>query len=61
MKNYKEMAKFVIEALDKLGCPPLTVAMAGSKGNLEKSYKLLTENPKITLEEFLKEMKLETE
>ena len=61
MKNYKKMAELVIKTLDEKKCPPITVAMAGTKENLEKSYKLLTENPQITLEQFLEEMGLEME
>ena len=45
--------------LDNLDIHPITVAEAVSDDYLEKSYQLITENPKITKKEFLKAMELE--
>ena len=59
--NSNEITDLVIKRLKELECPPLAKVASITKENKAKSYKLLTENPKITLEEFLKEMNLEAE
>ena len=59
--NSNEMTNLVIKRLTDLKCPPIAKVTAISKGKKEWSYKILTDNPQITLKQFLKEMNLEEE
>ena len=47
-----QKAKKVIEVLDPLNCPVWEIAEYWNIDNLEKSYEIVTEKPKVTLTEF---------
>lgn len=51
----------VMDYLQSLGMDMIKVSRAVGNGNLDKSYQLIMDNPKITKEEFIKEMNLEEE
>lgn len=59
--NSSETTKFVIERLTKLDCPPLAKVESITIQKKAKSYKLLSEDPQITLEEYLEKMEIENE
>ncbi len=59
--NSDKMTDLVIERLTELKCPPIAKVMAISKEKKEKSCKILTENPQITLKQFLEEMGIDYE
>ena len=52
MKNILEIEKY----LEDLGLTWIMIAIALSDSNIERSKKILTENPQITKAEFLKKM-----
>ncbi len=56
--EYK-MGKLVMDYLEGLQTEWTAIGEAIDDRNLVKSYRLITENPKITKEEFLKEMGIE--
>ena len=56
-----EQVEYIIKRLDALSCPPITVVKALSAEKEDLSYKILKENPKITLEEFLEKVGLTAE
>ena len=56
MKTQYEKGILVMDYLQALGMNMLTVGTSINDTNLEKSYQLITENPKITKAEFLKKM-----
>ena len=58
MKTQYEKGILVMDYLQSLGMNMLTVGTAINDTNLEKSYKIIQENPKITKAEFLKMMGL---
>ena len=60
MNQYKK-GILVMDYLQALGMNMLTVGAAIDDANLEKSYQLITENPKITKAEFLKKMEITEE
>ena len=51
--TYKEKYEYIESRLKDLDLPILNITIAISDDNIEKSYKLLKENPKISKEEFL--------
>lgn len=61
MQNQNQMALSMKNYLEKLGISQITITEAVTDENLEKSYQLITENPKITKQEFLKIMEIEEE
>ena len=61
MQNQNQMALSMENYLEKLGISQITITEAVTDENLEKSYQLITENPKITKQEFLKIMEIEEE
>ena len=56
-KNQK--ALLVENFLEKLDLNQITITEAVTDEKLEKSYKLIQQNPKITKKEFLKQMQIE--
>lgn len=59
MTDQYEMGITVMDYLQSLGLNMTTILGAICDGQLEKSYKLIQENPNITKEEFLKKMGIE--
>ena len=59
MNEQYRMGSLVANYLDNLNMHPITVAESVSDENLEKSYQLIQENPKITKREFLEKMEIE--
>ena len=59
MKNLYQMALSVENCLENLGLNQITITEASTDDNLEKSYRLIQKNPKITKEEFLAKMEIE--
>jgi len=59
MTEHYRKGILVMKYLESLDTHPITVAKVTSSDYLEKSYQLITENPKITKKEFLKAMELE--
>lgn len=57
--NQYEKGLIVMNYLQKLGLNMSTVGTAIDDNKLEKSYQLIKQNPRITKEEFLREMKIE--
>ena len=58
MTDQYKMGIFVMDYLQSLGLNMSTIGQAIQDGKLEDSYKLIQDNPKITKEEFLREMKI---
>ncbi len=56
--DYKK-GKFICDYLESLDTNLITIGEAIDDNNLERSYRLIKENPKITKEEFLEEMGIE--
>ena len=54
MKNILEIEKY----LEGLGLSWIMIAIALSDSNIERSKKILTENPQITKAQFLKKMEM---
>lgn len=54
--HLEEKADFIIERLKNLNCGSYALLVAGSKPHLRSSYKIVKENPDITLDEFLDEL-----
>ena len=61
MKNLYQMALSVERCLEKLGFNQITITEASTDENLEKSYRLIQDNPTISKEEFLAKMEIEEE
>ena len=51
----------VMDYLQDLGISMITILEAVCEENLEKSYQLIQQNPKITKKEFLEKMHIEEE
>ena len=54
-----QKGSLVMDYLDELGLDWITIGDAICDENLEASYKLISENPSITKEEFLTKMGIE--
>lgn len=61
MEDQYEKGILVMDYLQSLGMNMLTVGTTINDTNLEKSYQLIKENPKITKAEFLKKMEITEE
>ena len=59
MKTQYQMGVSVMNYLQGLGINMITIGKAIEDKSLEQSYRLITENPQITKEEFLREMQIE--
>lgn len=57
--NQYQKGMFVMGYLQDLGLSMLTIGHAIEDKNLEKSYRLIQENPQITKKEFLSIMQIE--
>ena len=59
MTTYYQKASLVMRYLKGLGVHPVTIAEAVAEENYQKSYQLITANPRISKQEFLQELKIE--
>jgi len=59
MTEHYQKGVFVMNYLQELGMNMTTVGEAISDNNLEKSYRLILENPRISKKDFLDAMELE--
>ena len=61
MSKQYQMGISVMNYLQGLGIEMITIGKAICDENLERSYQLIKENPKMTKEEFLSAMQIEEE